>query len=253
MGVTAVYGNARRWTTGGWTTDGVDWPPPTVRWEETRPSTKLSPTRIARAGLADHISAMTVMARSPATHLPSHHGLRLAALALGAASGAALGGALALEWWGGLVPCALCLWERWPNRVLIALALLALALPRRAARAVLGLAAVAALAGAGLGATHVGVEQGWWPSPLPECAAPNLGGGTVAERLARMPALPAKPCDAPTYLVPGLPVSMAGMNLALSLGLSLALGGVLLMSPLRSAAPSNSGAPQSSAHDEASA
>ncbi len=56
-----------------------------------------------------------------------------------------------------------------------------------------------------LAAVHVGVEQGWWPSPLPECAAPDLGGGSIAERLARMPAHPAKPCDDPTYLVPGLP------------------------------------------------
>ena len=175
-------------------------------------------------------------------------GLRRVALALGAASGAALGGAFASEWWGGLVPCALCLWERWPYRVLIALAVLALLLPRRAARVALGVAAVAALAGAGLGVTHVGVEQGWWPSPLPECAAPALGGGTMAERLARMPALPAKPCDAPTYLLPGLPVSMAAMNLALSLGLSLALAGVLIISTMR-----RSTAPLSAAHDEAPA
>ena len=71
----------------------------------------------------------------------------------------------------------------------------------------------------------MGVEQGWWPSPLPECAAPNLGGGSIAQRLARMPAHPAKPCDDPTYLVPGLPVSMAAGNglLALVFGLFLAV------------------------------
>ena len=155
---------------------------------------------------------------------------RAAALALAAAAGAALGTALASEAWGGLVPCALCLWERWPYRILIALGLLALALPARAARAVLGLAALVALGGAGLGLTHVGVEQGWWPSPLPECAAPQLGGGTVAERLARMPARPAKPCDEPVLLVPGVPVSMAAMDLGLALGIALALGGFLAMS-----------------------
>ena len=42
-------------------------------------------------------------------------------------------------------------------------------------------------------------------------------GGSVAERLARMPATPAKPCDDPTFLIPGLPVSMAMMNLLASL------------------------------------
>ncbi len=142
------------------------------------------------------------------------------------ASAAALGGALASERWLGLVPCALCLWERWPYRVTIVLGLASLALARRPARWALAVAALAMLAGAALAAVHVGVEQGWWPSPLPECAAPVLGGGSIAERLARMPATVSKPCDEPTFLVPGLRVSMAAMNL----GLALALTGFLAMS-----------------------
>lgn len=132
---------------------------------------------------------------------------------------AALASALATERWLGLFPCALCFWERWPYRVAIALGLLALVLPRFR-RALVALMALALLAGAALGFVHVGVEQGWWPSPLPECSAPSLGGGSIADRLARMPALPSKPCDEPTYLVPALPVSMALMNLLLALALS---------------------------------
>ena len=163
----------------------------------------------------------------------ARHGAQGAAAAVLAASAAALGAAFASEWGLGLVPCALCLWERWPYRVLIALSLLVLLLRGRTARAVLGVAALVALAGVGLGTTHVGVEQGWWPSPLPECAAPVLGVGTMAERLARMPAHPAKPCDEPTYLVPGISLSMAAMGL----GLSLALAGILAISALRSPAP----------------
>jgi disulfide bond formation protein DsbB len=144
---------------------------------------------------------------------------RRAATAGTVLSAAALAAAQASEAWLGLVPCALCLWERWPYRVAIGLGLLALLLPRMR-RPMLGLMALTLVAGAGLGLVHVGVEQGWWPSPLPECAAPNLGGGTMAERLARMPARPAKPCDEPTYLVPGLPVSMALMNLLYALALA---------------------------------
>lgn len=136
------------------------------------------------------------------------------------ASGVALGVALASERWLGLVPCALCLWERWPYRVAIAFGLAALALPRPAARWALAAAVLAILAGVALAATHVGVEHGWWPSPLPECAAPSFGGGTVAERLARMPATVSKPCDEPTFLVPGLPVSFASMNLVFALALA---------------------------------
>ena len=149
---------------------------------------------------------------------------RAAALLLTAAAGAALGAAFAAEWWGGLVPCALCLVERWPWRAAIALGVVALLMPSRVA---LAAAVVALLAGAALGAVHVGVEQGFWPSPLPECAAPRISGGTIAERLARMPATPSKPCDEATYLIPSLPVSMAAMGalyaLALAAGLSMFL------------------------------
>ncbi len=151
-------------------------------------------------------------------------------LALSAAivSLAGLGAALGSERFLALVPCALCLVERWPYRVAAVLAILALLLPqawRGARRGLLWLVVAAMVASAAAAVVHVGVEQGRWPSPLPECAAPSLGSGSIAERLARMPSRPSKPCDDPTYLIPGLPVSMAGMNLLLSL----ALGGYLVV------------------------
>jgi disulfide bond formation protein DsbB len=144
--------------------------------------------------------------------------LRGVALLCTLAAGLALGLALASERWGGLVPCALCLWERWPYRVAIVLGLLAAVTPPRIARAMLLLVALSMLASVALAVVHVGVEQRYWPSPLPECAAPTLAGGSIAERLAQMPARPAKPCDDPTYLLPALPVSMALMNLLYALG-----------------------------------
>lgn len=145
--------------------------------------------------------------------------VRTAAWAALAASSAALAIALLSEYVLGLVPCELCLWQRWPYRAVAALSLLALVLPRLARSFMVG-ALLATLAGTGLAATHVGVEQGWWPSPLPSCSAASLGGGSIAERLARMPERPAKPCDAPVFLVPGLPVSMAAMNGLFALALA---------------------------------
>ena len=50
-----------------------------------------------------------------------------------------------------------------------------------------------------------------------------MTGGSIAERLARMPAVPAKPCDEPTFLLPFLPVSMAAMNLLYALAFATAL------------------------------
>ena len=135
--------------------------------------------------------------------------------ALGAA--AALGIAYASEVWGELVPCALCLVERWPYRIVIALGLFAAIAPRGLARVLLMLAILTLLIGAAIAAVHVGVEFKWWPSPLPECAAPHLSGGSIADRLASMPSRPSKPCDEPTFLIPVIPLSMAAMNMLFAL------------------------------------
>jgi disulfide bond formation protein DsbB len=146
------------------------------------------------------------------------------------AAGAALATALASERFLGLVPCALCLWERWPYRIAIGLGVLALLLPRRVRAALLWLTVLTILAAAALAFVHVGVEQGYWPSPLPECAAPHFSAGTIAERLASMPARPSKPCDDPTFLVPGIPLSMAAMNLVFALAFAALLAIYLVRS-----------------------
>jgi len=139
------------------------------------------------------------------------------------AAGAVLAAAFGAERFLGIVPCALCLLERWPWRIAVVIALAGFLLPRRPARLALALAGLVVLGGAGIAGLHVGVEAKLWPSPLPECAAPHFTGGSIAERLASMPARPAKPCDEATYIVPGLPVSTAAMNLIASLVFSAAV------------------------------
>ena len=146
----------------------------------------------------------------------------LAVLAALVAAGA-LGFAYAVETWGEMVPCALCLLERWPYRIVIVLGLLAAVVPNRLSRLILMLAVGCLLADAAIAAVHVGVEFKWWPSPLPECAAPKLGGGSIADRLAAMPARPSKPCDEPTFLIPAVPLSFAAMNMLFALAFSAAL------------------------------
>lgn len=148
---------------------------------------------------------------------------RTASIVLALTSGAALAVAVISEHLGGLVPCALCLMERWPWRVAVVLGLLGAALAGRAARWPLLLGVLVLLVGAGLALTHVGVEQGWWPDPLPQCTAPHFEAGSLAQRLAAMPLRPAKPCDAPTYLVSNLPLSMAAMDMIYALLVAAAL------------------------------
>lgn len=132
--------------------------------------------------------------------------------------------AMASESWG-LVPCELCLWQRWPYWAAAGLALLAALLPGRARPVLLGAAILAILVSGGIGMLHAGVEFGWWPSPLASCQAANTSSGAAAsvEDLMRSMAAatgPAKPCDAATFLIPGLPVSMAAMNVLYALGLA---------------------------------
>lgn len=116
-----------------------------------------------------------------------------------------------------LAPCELCLWERWPYRIVAMLGILA-SLSRPAnARVILGIAVLVLLAGAAIAAIHVGVERHWWPSPAPECNAHFTPG-------APLPAHPALPCDAPVYLFPMIPVSMALMDFCAALAFALALG-----------------------------
>jgi disulfide bond formation protein DsbB len=141
------------------------------------------------------------------------------------ASGLALGLALASQHFLGLVPCALCYVERWPYRAGIALGLLGLVLPARLAKPAVWLLLAAYLAAAASAGLHVGVEQHWWKSPLPECTAPDLGGLTSAERFARMPDRPTKSCEDADYPIPAIPVTMAQANLlyALAVGGGLAI------------------------------
>lgn len=93
-------------------------------------------------------------------------------LALLAAAGSAglLLGALAFQHLGGLAPCVLCIWQRWPHVVALVFAGLYL---WRKSPSLAALAGLAALTSAGIGVFHVGVEQGWWEGLL-QCSVNTL-------------------------------------------------------------------------------
>jgi disulfide bond formation protein DsbB len=143
-----------------------------------------------------------------------------------------LGGlfALGLAYWAqyvrGLVPCELCLWERWPYRVVIVLGVCAFLSRPPTARVMLGLGVCALLAGVFIAGLHVGVEFHWWRSPLPECNGILSPG-------APLPMVPARPCDAPVYLMSALPLSMAAMDLIYEAGFALALATYVSKKPRR--------------------
>ena len=123
-------------------------------------------------------------------------------------------GALAFQYLGGLAPCPLCIWQRWPHAIAIALGLLILAWPRRGLAVLAGLAV---LVGAGIGLYHVGIEQGWWPGPT-TCTAPEAGALPPGELLDQILATPVVLCDQVAWSLWG--ISMAGWNAILSVGIA---------------------------------
>jgi disulfide bond formation protein DsbB len=133
-----------------------------------------------------------------------------------------LGGAFVFQA-AGYAPCAMCLWQRWPHAVAIVVgAGLLVAMTRdRTARAVRSIGALAAggaaLATAGIGAFHAGVEQGWWQGPSSCSGGEGLSGMSGADLLSTEIAEAVVMCDEIVWQV-GL--SMAGWNAVLSAGLA---------------------------------
>ncbi|WP_416907093.1 MAG: disulfide bond formation protein B [Polymorphobacter sp.] len=134
--------------------------------------------------------------------------LRPAAIVLVGGS-ALLAGALAFEHLGGLVPCEMCMWQRWALASALGLATLGLVLR---VRLLVGLGALAVLVGAAIAGFHAGVEQKWWEG-ITACAASPVGGSTT-DIIGAVLSAPIVRCDAIPWSMWGL--SMAAWNFVIS-------------------------------------
>ena len=123
---------------------------------------------------------------------------------------ALLGGAYAFQHIGGMPPCAMCLWQRWPHAAAIAIGIIGLATGRREL-AILGM--LAALTTAGIGIYHAGVEQMWWEGPT-TCTSGSITGLSTEDLLAQIMAAPVVRCDEIAWSLFG--ISMAAWNAILS-------------------------------------
>ncbi|GAN78715.1 disulfide bond formation protein B [Acidocella aminolytica] len=130
---------------------------------------------------------------------------RLAGLIAALLAAAALGVAYFAQYGLHLVPCELCLWERWPYRIVIVLGLLAVLFGGGLGRVLVALAGVAMLGDVVIAGIHVGVEFHWWKSPLPECNGILTPG-------APLPMTPSVSCERPVHLISWLPLSMTQMD-----------------------------------------
>lgn len=122
--------------------------------------------------------------------------------------------ALGFQHLGGLAPCQMCIWQRYPHVAAIGVGALAL-VAGGALLPVLGL--VAALTTAVIGGFHAGVEQGWWQGPS-TCSSAPVGSLSTDALYDQIMSAPLVRCDEIPWEFLG--VSMAGWNMIVSLGLA---------------------------------
>jgi disulfide bond formation protein DsbB len=119
----------------------------------------------------------------------------------------------------GYAPCAMCIWQRYPHAITIAIgALLMVGLP---IFLLLMAGAAAALTTAGIGIFHTGVERDWWQGPT-SCTGSglnmsNLSGADLLPTAASGPSTLVM-CDEVAWEF--LSLSMASWNAILSLALA---------------------------------
>ena len=133
----------------------------------------------------------------------------------GFASASLLIAAFGFEYIGGLAPCKLCLWQRWPHAGIITFSILGATGGLRAGLAFL-LIVLFAIITAAIAGYHVGVEQQFWPGPS-SCSG-TVAAISTADMLDRLLATPVVKCDEIAWSFAG--VSMAGWNMLLSAGLA---------------------------------
>ncbi|MBU6252557.1 MAG: disulfide bond formation protein B [Alphaproteobacteria bacterium] len=129
-------------------------------------------------------------------------------------------GALGSQYIGGLYPCEMCHWQRWPHEFAIVAALFAFGTRNHRAAVILTVLAALGIATSGaLGVFHAGVEYGWWPG-ITSCS--TTASATTLEAIMAAPVIR---CDTPQWTLAG--VSLAGFNAIFSIGSALAIFGLL--------------------------
>jgi disulfide bond formation protein DsbB len=132
-------------------------------------------------------------------------------LLVAAASLASLAVAFASQYWGGLQPCVLCIYQRYPYAIAAALGIIGAFVAGRPGwlRFTLLVAGLVFLADAGIAAYHVGVEQHWWQGTA-ECGSSLDFSLSVEELKQQLEVQPVVRCDEIPWSLFG--VSMAGFN-----------------------------------------
>jgi disulfide bond formation protein DsbB len=132
---------------------------------------------------------------------------------------ALLAGAYGSQYIGGLPPCEMCWWQRWPHFAAVPLALLAFFISNPVfKRVIVALAAMAILTSGMIGGFHAGVEYGWWEGLSTCSAVPTGDADDVMKQILNAPLIR---CDVAPWTLFG--ISLAGFNFLLSAGGAIAI------------------------------
>ncbi|MEC8109369.1 MAG: disulfide bond formation protein B [Pseudomonadota bacterium] len=125
-------------------------------------------------------------------------------------------GALWFQYVEGLMPCSMCLWQRWPHIIIVLLAVIALFL--RMPRLVLTAITITAATSVILAGYHAGVEWQLWSGPG-GCTSNLSKSGDLTSLTDSLLVTPVVRCDEIAWSFLGL--SMAGWNSLFSLDIFL--------------------------------
>lgn len=133
----------------------------------------------------------------------------------------AMAAALTSQYFFGLAPCPLCLYQRIPYLLAIFIGLIGYVLDKKGTvkgrKAALGLMGLTFLANTVIAAFHTGVERKWWKG-LEGCSAPDMSG-SLEDVLARIKAAPTVRCDEIPWADPFFGLSMANFNTIVCFGI----------------------------------
>lgn len=138
-------------------------------------------------------------------------------------SAAALAMALMGQYVFGLLPCNLCIYQRFPYGIVIALGLIGIVFAKRKNRqlsvATMSLIGLTFFANSVIAFYHTGVELKWWKSFLEGCSVPKLSSN-INEMMAQIQAATkVVPCDEIPWSDPIFNLSMANYNVVFCFGL----------------------------------
>ncbi|RYH09719.1 disulfide bond formation protein B [Tropicimonas sp. IMCC6043] len=131
-----------------------------------------------------------------------------------AGSALSLAGAFFFQHVMGILPCELCILQRYPHAAMLAIGLLALMVPTRWLPR---LGAATALVSLTLAVYHSGVERKLWSGPADCTGGQDLSGLSGADLLSTDFTIGTIMCDQISFSILGL--SFANMNVILSLAL----------------------------------